>query len=37
MEWSLLQERLEDFLETNPEFHYDNHTIKIKLPGDGLE
>ena len=32
---SILLERLEDFIETNPDFDYDNQTIKIKLSGDG--
>ena len=34
---SVLQERLHYFLETNPDSDYDNHTIKIKLLGDGAK
>ena len=32
---SVLQERLHDVLQTNPDYDYDNHTNKIKLLGDG--
>ena len=34
---SVLQERLVDFFEANPDFDYANQTIKIKLSGDGAE